>query len=236
MNSIPDRTILRVVGMAIALVVLAIPSFSQTVLPPIAEYHGRAEGMVELRNDGDIPLAVLVSAKGFTVDEEGHMLYTELDPSVTVDFGSSSFVIPPRQSHMVFYKAKISKPPYWFAILSTFTKATPVKNEIRVNVVLPHVVYLYQKHALKKQDVELALDPGEKQGSVRLEVRNKTDKAGRVETVECKGFEKEALSGGIPVFPNKSRFLTIETGTPHADARCKVNFEEGFSLETMLRR
>jgi len=226
------RLISGVGWMAIAVVAMAIPALPQTILPPIAEYRGKASGMVELRNDGDIPLAVIVEVKGFRVDEIGRMAYVDLNPSVRVELGANSFVIPPRQSHMVFYKANGPTLPYWFAILATFTKAEPVKNEMRVNVILPHVVYVYQKQALKKQDVQLALAAGPQAGQYRLEVRNLSSKASRVETIECKGFEKPVELGGMPVFPAKPRFLDLDAGAATGNnARCKVSFEEGFSME-----
>lgn len=225
---------IRLLGVAIGLFSLAIPLFSQTILPPIAEYRGRAQGVVELRNDGDVPLAVLVEAKGFTVDDEGRMAYTALDPSVAIDFGANSFTIPARQSHLLFYKAQIPHPPYWFAVLCTFTKAVPVKHEMRVNVLLPHVVCMYQKQQLKKKDIELSLLPTEKKEISRLRIQNLTEKAGRVDSVECKGFNKDILSGGLPIFPEASRYLTLDAGISGREARCKVVFEEGFSLEVSL--
>lgn len=232
MRGILPRFISRVGWMAMALIAMAIPARSQTIVPPIAEYRVKGGGMVELRNDGDVPLAVIVEVKGFTVDEDGRMAYVDLDPSVRVELGASSFVIPPRQSHMVFYKAQAPATPYWFAILASFTKAVPVRNEVRVNIVLPHVVYVYQKQALKKQDVQLALAAGQQAGEYRLEVRNLSPKASRVEAIECKGFEKPVELGGMPVFPAKSRFLELDAGSAAAhDARCKVSFEEGFSME-----
>jgi len=230
MRGIAWRFISAAGWMAIALLAMAISALPQTILPPIAEYRVKGGGMVELRNDGDVPLAVIVEVKGFKVDEDGRMAYVDLDPSLRVDLGASSFVIPPRQSHMVFYKAQ-GQAPYWFAILSTFTKAVPLKNEMRVNIILPHIVYVYQKQALKKQDVQLSLATGEQAGQYRLEVRNLSPKASRVETIECKGFEKPVELGGMPVFPAKPRFLDLDTGATAHDPRCKVSFEEGFSVE-----
>jgi hypothetical protein len=236
MRGILPRFISRVGWMAMALIAMAIPALSQTILPPIAEYRVKGGGMVELRNDGDVPLAVIVEVKGFTVDEDGRMAYVELDPAVRVALGASSFVIPPRQSHMVFYKVQGPTPPYWFAILATFTKAVPLKNEMRVNIILPHIVYVYQKQALKKQDVQLALAAGAQAGQYRLEVRNLSPKASRVETIECKGFEKPVELGGMPLFPAKPRFLDLDTGATARDPRCKVSFEEGFSMEVAPAR
>ncbi len=217
--------------MAMIAVIMAVSAFSQTIMPPIAEYHKRADGVVELRNDSDDPMAVIVEVKGFQVDENGGMRYVPLDPSVKVEFGSNSFIIPPHQSHMVFYKSDSKKTPYWFAILNTFTKAAPVKGTFRVNMILPHIVYVYQKQSLKKKDIELALTPGQKPDTYRLQIKNLTDKAGRVQGVDCKDFEKKYEGGGLPVFPNQSRYLTLDTGRPNgAKAHCTVTFEQGFSL------
>jgi len=212
-------------------VIVAIPALSQTITPPIAEYHKRADGVVELRNDSDDPMAVIVEAKGFEVNENGGMRYTPLNPSVKVEFGANSFIIPPHQSHLVFYKAESKTTPYWFAILNSFTKAKPVTGTFRVNMILPHIVYVYQKHSLKKKDIALALTPGQKPDTYRLQVKNLTDKAGRVQGIACKDFEKKFEGGGLPVFPNQSRYLTLDTGRPDgAKAHCTVTFEQGFSL------
>ncbi len=225
------KFIWRAAWVVMALVAAAIPALSQTILPPIAEYRGKGNGMVELRNDGDVALAVIVEVKGFTVDEEGRMAYLGLDPSVRVELGASSFVIPPRQSHMVFYKAQAPVTPFWFAILATFTKAVPTRNEMRVNIVLPHVVYVYQKHRLEKKDVQLAL-AASRPGEYRLELHNASPKASRVEAIECKGFAKPVELGGMPVFPAQTRFVQLDSGPASGShARCKVSFEEGFSLE-----
>ena len=97
--------------------VLAISAVGQTVSPPIAEYRGKASGMVEFRNDGDFPLVAILEVKGFVVNEQGTLLYTALDPKINVEFGASSFVIPPHESHFVFYKTKSELPSYWFAFL-----------------------------------------------------------------------------------------------------------------------
>jgi hypothetical protein len=53
-----------------------------------------------------------------------------------------------------------------------------------------------------------------------------------VEAIECKGFEKPVELGGMPVFPARPRFLDLDAGAATAqNAKCKVSFEEGFSLE-----
>jgi hypothetical protein len=207
---------------------------AQTVAPPIAEYRNKAQGMFELRNDGDFPLAAILEVHGFSVDESGVLLYKPLDDTLKVELGANSFLIPPHQSHYVFYKAASSAPSAWFTILSTLTKASSAPNQMRINFVLPHVVYVYQKQKLKKEDVSVHVSAGTTAGQYVLEVENHSGKLGRVETVSGRGFEKPVETGGFPIFPNKKRQFVFEGGNTKSSAGVKVSFEDGFSLDVPL--
>jgi hypothetical protein len=215
--------------LSLALIQIAISAAGQTISPPVAEYRGKASGMLELRNDGDTPLAAILETNGFQVDEHGVLRYAPLDPGVKVDFGASSFVIPPHQSHYVFYKASCAQPSCWFAILSTLTRAERQQNQMRINFVLPHVVYVYQKKKLKRGDVDATVTPSAN-GKYVLLIQNKSDKLGRIESVESSGFEKEFRTGGVPVFPSGRRFVEIDPGHPGNKPSVKVHFEDGFSI------
>lgn len=207
---------------------------AQTVAPPIAEYRNKAQGMFELRNDGDVPLAAILEVHGFSVDESGVLLYQPLDGTVKVDLGANSFVIPPHQSHYVFYKATSTQPSAWFTILSTLTKAQSAPNQMRINFVLPHVVYLYQKQKLKKDDVSVHVSASSVAGQYVVEIENHSGKLGRVESVTGRGFEKSVETGGFPIFPNKKRQYAFEGGSTKPGAQVKVTFEDGFSVEVPL--
>lgn len=223
------RTRFAIIGAILLVFVSAISSMGQTVSPPIAEYRGKASGMVELRNDGDSPLAAILEVKGFTVDERGVLLYTPLDPKIVVEFGASSFVIPPHQSHYVFYKTRSELPSYWFAFLSTLTRANSDRHQMKVNFILPHVVYVYQKPKLKRADVNVALLQGE-DGSLRLQITNQSPKLARVQSVETHGFENNVVLGGVPIFPEKQRFVQFNAGQHNSKARVEVVFEDGFTV------
>ncbi len=212
----------------------AIPGVGQSVAPPIAEYRGKADGMYELKNDGDAAMAVILEVHGFTVDENGNLGYASLDPQVKVELKESSFVIPPHESHYVFYKAQGERANGWFTILSSMTRAVPVRNQMRINFVLPHVVYLYQKKRLKKEDVAVRVLKGDKEGEYLVEVENHTDKLGRVEGISTQGFEEKAENGGFPVFPNYTRRLILQLGEPSGKSSVTVSFEDGFSITTSL--
>ena len=213
----------------------AFPGVGQTVAPPIAEYRGKIQGMFELKNDGDVPLAVILEVHGFQVSEQGNILYGDLDPAIRVELGESSFVIPPHGSHFVFYKARVEKDNAWFTILSTLTKAASDANRMRINFVLPHVVYLYQKPKLKKEDVEVAVLPGTKPGEYTLAVQNHSAKLGRVEGVTWQGCETKGEYGGFPMFPSGKRLIPMQTGTLAANASVKVTFQDGFSVQVPMQ-
>ena len=206
---------------------------AQTVAPPIAEYRSKAQGMFELRNDGDVPLAAILEVQGFSVDESGAVLYQPLDNHIKVELGSNSFVIPPHQSHYIFYKATSTAASGWFAILSTLTKAATAHNQMRINFVLPHVVYLYQKQKFK-EDLAVHLFAGSTPGQYVVEVENHSDKLGRVESVTGHGFEKSVEAGGFPIFPGKKRQLVLDGGDAKSAPNVKVSFEDGFSLDVPL--
>ena len=216
------------------LLLAAVPGVGQSVAPPIAEYRGKADGMYELKNDGDAAMAVILEVRGFTVDENGNLGYAPLDPKIKVELKESSFVIPPHESHYVFYKAQGEKANGWFTILSSMTRTVPVRNQMRINFVLPHVVYLYQKKKLRKEDVAVRILRGDKEGEYLIEVENHTDKLGRVEGVSTQGFEKKSESGGFPVFPNYTRRLVLQLGEPFSKPSVTVSFEDGFSINANL--
>jgi len=224
----------RLAAASLVWVLFVVTGVAQTVSPPVAEYRNKANGMFELRNDGDTPLAAILEIHGFLVDEHGQLVYQALDHSLKVELGANSFVIPPHQSHYVFYKASSTSPQAWFAILSTLTKAASAPGQMRINFVLPHVVYIYQKQKLKKEDVSVRVTPDKNPGHYTLEIENHSGKLSRVESVTGEGFEKTVESGGFPIFPEKKRQVVLDGGTPGANAKVKVSFEDGFSVQVPL--
>jgi hypothetical protein len=190
--------------------------------------------MLELRNDSDQPLVAILEVRGFSVDVDGNLKYEPADPGLRVELGSNSFTIPPRQSHYVFYKASSKAPSAWFAILNTLTRAVHSKNQMRLNFILPHVVYIYQKQKLTKQDVRVQLRSAEAPGKYQLEIENTSGKLGRVIQVDCRGFETELDLGGLPVFPHGKRRLSFSGGTALRSARVILRFQDGFTVEARL--
>lgn len=198
---------------------------AQGIAPPVAEYRSlsKIDGSFEIHNDSDYAMAVFLEPKSFTVDDHGVVLFRALDPGIQIRMGSSSFVLRAHDSRTVFYKANFPSAPVSFSIITNVTKAQALKDVaqdavgvgIRINYVLPHMIYVYQKDKLAKSDIDLTLADGV------LHVANLSQKLGRVETVHSSAGDL----GGFPLYPGQTRLLPITGG------KINVEFEDGFKLE-----
>jgi hypothetical protein len=214
-------------GLLVLVAVLrAVPGAAQTILPPIGEYRGSASGMYELRNDGDAPLAVMIEPRSFTINADGQVEFAPLDPGVVLQLPTTSFTIPAGQSHYVFYKLKSKQLPAWFGIINTLTKAAPASGGLRINFVLPHMVYVYQKKKLGKKDVAGRILPGKEPGEQVLELENLSDKLSRVSAVEPIGGGTPLP--GFPFFPRQVRRIVLK---PMQQAALRVRFQDGLKME-----
>jgi hypothetical protein len=207
----------------------------QTLSPPLAEYRGKADGMLWLRNDGDVPLAALLEVRGFQVNDKFDVDSAPLDAGIRVDLGTNSFVIPPHQMHYVFYKAAAKTLPAWFAIVCNLTQAKPLQDGMRINFVFPHLVYVYQKAKFNKEDITVRALPAADPGEYRLEFQNSAAKLGRIKGIQTKGFSPDGGHGGFPLFPHETRLLIVKAGKPTEQSRFQIQFEDGLRLEERLQ-
>jgi hypothetical protein len=208
---------------------------AQTLSPPIAEYRAKANGVLELRNDGDTPLAAILELRGFAVNENLDLRFGPIDPAIQVELGASSFVIPPHQTHYVFYKASAKNLPAWFIINNTLTQAKPVDKGVRINFVLPHLVYVYQKEKLRRVDILVRALPSDEAGEYLLEIENTSPKLGRIKSIQAKGFSHEAEHGGFPLFPRETRRILVKAGEASRQSHFQIQFEDGFRLDEKLQ-
>jgi hypothetical protein len=201
-------------GVWIALLAFGGTIAAQSIAPPIAEFRGtRADGMFEIRNTSSFTMAVVLETRSFEVDGHGQVLYRPLDPGISIRMGASSFVLRPHDSRMIFYKATFPSAPASFSIIPTMTKAGVLEG-VRINYILPHMIYVYQKEKLQRDDVRVDVADGV------LRVRNLSRKLARVEAVQA---SKQDL-GGFPLFPGQTREMPI-TGN-----NASVAFEDGFKV------
>lgn len=224
------RPLAKALFAASGLLCIALQALGQTLSPPIAEYRKKANGEFTLSNEGDFPLAAIMEVRDFSVGQHGAVAYGGPSPGVTVRFGSSSFVIPPHQAHYVFYSATCKETPCWFAVMNTLTRASPIQGGLRINIILPYLVYIYQKAKMKKKDVRVSVERADPDGSYRLTIQNLTAKLGRVDTIESEGFATESSYGSFPLFPRESRELLINPKGPSKRPRFRINFEDGLRL------
>jgi hypothetical protein len=227
MRANPYRVALLIAG----LIVTPLGAAAQSLSPPNAEYRVKANGMLELRNDSAVPQLAVLQVQGFSLDDHGNVIFQPLDSAIQVDLGASSFVIPPHQSHYVFYRATSTRLPAWFAIVNNLTQANPVRQGLRVNIVLPHFVYIYQKQRVGPKDLEVKVYPGDQRGEYRLEIKNLSEKMGRVAFIQANGFEEKASLGGFPILPEETRQLTLKAGPPVRRAEFRVRLADGYHFK-----
>ena len=201
-------------GVWLALLAFGGTIVAQSIAPPIAEFRGtKADGMFEIRNTTDYNMAVVLETRSFDVDPRGQVRYRPLDPGITIRMGASSFVLRPHDSRMIFYKATFPSAPSSFSIIPTMTKAGVLEG-LRINYILPHMIYVYQKDKLQRSDVKVDLVGGV------LHVQNLSAKLGRVGAVQA---AKEDL-GGFPLFPGQTREMHVSSD------KASVTFEDGFKV------
>jgi hypothetical protein len=200
----------------ICFILLSVGLMAQSIAPPIAEYRGnKAEGMFEVRNNTDDSMAVVLATQSFIVNEHGIVQYRPLDKGIQIKMGASSFVLRPHDNRIIFYKASFPISPASFSIIATVTKAKQTEG-VRINYILPHMIYVYQKETLGKSDIKLDVIDNV------LHIHNLSHKFGRVSTVQ---FNKEE-SGSFPLYPGQTRDVPV-TGN-----KVSVRFEDGFKVET----
>ena len=218
-------------------IALSVPHLlsAQSVSPPIAEYQQRARSSFRLSNGTLYPLNVVLELRGFRVTEQGEVVDAPLDTThLHVKLSAMSFRIPPRGDYTVFYEATADSLPAWFTILSAMTGAR-TDNGLNVRILLPHVVYLNQKHALQAEDVAIrAVELDTATHRVRVQLENLSPRLGRViEVAASAGHAHSAPVGGFPLFPYMRRWTEANWDGDEPPTRIRVRTAR-FTLDTAL--
>ena len=213
------------------------PVLGQTVRPLIDENVVKgpgktASGRIEYYNDSLQPLTVTLEAKSFTVSDTGTLSYRPLDDTIHVKFSEISFRIEPKQDYFVFYQAYTDKLPSWFVVYATFG-GYKEKTEagLRIQVLLPHTVYLLPKQDVQKQELIVKVAeyrPAEKKVIVRVE--NAGPSFGRVLEAEVSSAKDNSTQGGFPVFPFSQRQVEIPWEAASDPAKLRLHLTH-FKLE-----
>jgi hypothetical protein len=208
---------------------------AQSVSPPIAEYQERARSSFQLRNPSIYPVTVVLEVRGFTISEAGDVVDVPLDTSrVRVKLSEMSFRIPPRGTRTVFYEAASDSLPTWFNVLSAMSGAK-TETGLNVRILLPHVVYLNQKQALRREDVAIRafqVDSATKKARVQLE--NLGPNLGRVYQLTVANSRTTSQpGGGFPLLPRKRRWAEVDWDAPTVPNRLSLKFSR-FTVDTAL--
>jgi hypothetical protein len=208
---------------------------AQSVSPPIAEYQGKARSSFRLSNPSIFPLTVVLEPRGFTVTVDGEVLDVPLDTSrIRIKLSEMSFRIPPRGARTVFYEASSDSLPTWFNILSALSGAK-TESGLNVRILLPHVVYLNQKQALRKTDVAIrAFEFDSARKTARVLLENLSPNLGRVyQTTVGDGHTVSQPGSGFPLLPRKQRWAEVAWDASTPPNRIMLRFSR-FSLDTVL--
>lgn len=217
--TVTKRLIALLIHSATMLVMLSTALHAQSIQPIISEYTGQAEGKFLVTNDTLTPMAVVLDPKSFRIGEDGRGTFRSLDSTVHLSLSSSSFRLAPKQSFYVFYKAKVEAAPAWFTIYAAFT---PLNSgaRMKVRVLLPHTVYLYQKSPAQQKDFVVSDASFDAQkGTVSFDVDNFGGALVRVQSVHASVGKTEVDAAGFPLLPGARRhveFAWKKEGSPDA--------------------
>ena len=129
-------------------------ALAQTVQPVISEYQAKADGKFALTNGTLTPMVVVLESKSFSITPDGQGIFRPLDKAIHVELSAMSARLEPGQTYYVFYKAHADQLPAWFTVYSTFSSVQQHPG-LDVRIMLPHTVYLYQKHPLNKEEINI---------------------------------------------------------------------------------
>jgi hypothetical protein len=195
------------------------PVFAQTIQPIIVEYNGKAGGKFQVTNNTLEPMAIALEPKSFSLDDKGWATYRKLDDSLHLELSTMSFRLEPKQTYYIFYKAHSDILPAWFTVYAVFSPIR--KNEgLRVRIMLPHTVYLYQKNPIDKAaiDIDKVIYFPEKKLIV-CDLKNTSQSLIRVQQVRADGGKTPVFAGGFPLLPGSPRHLEIswDEATPPSE-------------------
>lgn len=183
---------------------------AQSIQPVIVEYTEKADGKFEVTNDTLTPMAIVLEVKSFSIKADGRGVFRPLDPGIHVKLSTTSLRLEPKQTYYVFYKATADALPAWFTVYATFTPIEG-KEGLKVRIMLPHTVYLYQKKPLGRESIHIdnALFSAPK-STVLCDLENSSTALVRVQQVRAVAGKTSVVVAGFPLLPGSMRHLSIE--------------------------
>ncbi len=196
---------------AVAVLICSAEVPAQTVRPAVTEYPVQARGTFDLVNETLFPMTVVLEPRGFHVNEAGELTDLPFDSAnVELRLSEMSFRIPPLATYTVHYEARARRLPAWFMVLSAMSGARTAGG-LNVRIELPHVVYLLQKDALRREAVRVRSFQYDSVGrKAIIELENASLALGRVLASELSSDKRsKAPFGGFPLFPQSRRRVEV---------------------------
>ncbi|MFT4112690.1 hypothetical protein [Silvibacterium sp.] len=208
--------------------------YAQTVEPVIVEYQGKGEGRITLTNTADVPVAVVLEAKSFTIGPDGNGIFRPLDEAIHLRLSSTSARVMPHDKYYVFYSVAADHLPAWLTVYATFS---PLHHgqAMDLRIMLPHTIYLYQKDRLTEGDVKVSAARFDAQAhKVICTLENESGRLARVRQVKVTGGHDghdEADAAGFPFLPGAER--QVEIAWKAAEAPGEIAFQfDGFRVKS----
>jgi hypothetical protein len=203
---------------------------AQTVQPLISEYQVKADGKFALTNGTLSPMVVVLEPKSFSITPDGQGVFRSLDQGIHVELSAMSARLEPGQTYYIFYKARADQLPAWFTVYSTFSSLQHHPG-LDVRIMLPHTVYLYQKHPLNKEEINIpAASWQAATKTIICDVENHGTSLARVEEVRVTGQHASESSGGFPLLPLGRRHLELSWDEKQPPDALQFRFEH-FTLK-----
>ena len=207
--------------------------FAQTVQPVISEYQVKADGKFALTNGTLTPMVVVLEPKSFSITPDGHGIFRSLDQYIHVELSAMSARLEPGQTYYIFYKAHADQLPAWFTVYSTFSSEQHHPG-LDVRIMLPHTVYLYQKHPLNKEEINIPTATWQAASkTIVCDVENHGTSLARVQEVRMSGPHASESSGGFPLLPLGRRHLELSWDEKQPPDSLEFRFEH-FTLKVPI--
>jgi hypothetical protein len=183
--------------------------FGQSIQPLIVEYTGKADGKFELTNNTLTPMAVVLEPKSFGIDANGKGIYRPLDANIHLELSAMSLRLEPKQTYYVFYKVNADQLPAWFTVYAVFTPIQKTQG-IKLRIMLPHTVYLYQKKSLDKEAIDVKqVTYLPQKNLIVCDLENLSPSLVRVQELRAVGGKQAVPGDGFPLLPHSPRHLEI---------------------------
>lgn len=209
----------------VALLMMGVRAFSQTVSPVIVEYKVKAEGRFDLTNNTLTPLAVVLEPKSFSITPDGNGVYRPLDPNLHLKLSSMSFRIDPGQTYYVFYSAKADQLPAWFTVYAVFSSVQHTAG-LDVRILLPHTVYIYPKKPFSRDEVKIKQATYIAQSKkIVCDIENDGPDLDRVQELQVSSGQGSMTVAGFPLLPDGKRHLEVDWDKKDAPESIQLRLE-----------